>query len=334
MSNIDAKIDDYKQMIADLEKQKKDEEESYKNTIEWNMEQLDKYVESIETKIQKHSEDLKTYYNKPEINYKQQNNIVSNEISRLRREYYQSLTYRYKEDEEIKVLYKAGSEERCYRGPLKYYCHIFEFVYKILKHLFTSNKKLSNDYDNVISRLDKLEEENRQLKTCQINYYDMKERLNIIEKQQKILSQNDMKLRLDKLEEENQQFKEKLSNYLDELENKINTTQNDMKLRLDKLEEENRQLKICQVNYYDMKERLNTIEKENKQLKETLSSYNDVVSVEKYEINKKIYTIENRLVTLEEKNIIEYDTFDDLEERLNILENDTTYLKHKLYDII
>lgn len=298
MSNIDAKIDDYKQMIADLEKQKKDEEESYKNTIEWNMEQLDKYVESIETKIQKHSEDLKTYYNKPEINYKQQNNIVSNEISRLRREYYQSLTYRYKEDEEIKVLYKAGSEERCYRGPLKYYCHIFEFVYKILKHLFTSNKKLSNDYDNVISRLDKLEEENRQLKTCQINYYDMKERLNIIEKQQKILSQNDMKL------------------------------------RLDKLEEENRQLKICQVNYYDMKERLNTIEKENKQLKETLSSYNDVVSVEKYEINKKIYTIENRLVTLEEKNIIEYDTFDDLEERLNILENDTTYLKHKLYDII
>ena len=62
-----------------------------------------------------------------------------------------------------------------------------------------------------------------------------------------------------------------------------------MKLRLDKLEEENRQLKTCQINYYDIKERLNIIEIGNKLLKETLSAYNDVVSVEKYEINKKKY---------------------------------------------
>ena len=51
MSNIDTKIEEQKRMLADLEKQKQDEEEAYKNTIEWNMEQLDKYVESIETKV-------------------------------------------------------------------------------------------------------------------------------------------------------------------------------------------------------------------------------------------------------------------------------------------
>ena len=51
MSNIDDKISDYKLIIADLEKQKKDEEEAYKDTIDWNMEQLDKYVEEIETKV-------------------------------------------------------------------------------------------------------------------------------------------------------------------------------------------------------------------------------------------------------------------------------------------
>jgi len=100
---------------------------------------------------------------------------------------------------------------------------------------------LSNDYDNVISRLNKLEEENRQLKTCQINYFDIKDRLNIIQRQLKILSQNDMKNKIDVLERENKQFKEKLSDYLDELENKINTTKNDM--RLDILENENKYLK-------------------------------------------------------------------------------------------
>ncbi len=247
MSNIDDKISDYKQIIADLEKQKKDEEEAYKNTIDYNMEQLDKYVENIETKIQQRREVLKTEYSKGDIMPNQHEDIISNIILQYKCNQYKTLIYEYKNDENIKLQNLNGlwssSQLR------KYQHHIFEFIYKILKHLFTSNKKLSNDYDNVISRLNKLEEENRQLKTCQINYYDIKERLNIIE-----------------------------------------------------------------IG--------------NKQLKETLASYNDVVSVEKYEIDKKIYTIESRLDTLE------YNTFDDFEERLDILENENKYLKEKLYDLI
>jgi hypothetical protein len=100
MSNIDTKIEEYKKMLTDLEKQRKDEEEAYRETIDWNMEQLDKYVR---------------------------------------------LTYIHYS---VKII----------RYPF------LEFVYKILKHLFTSNKKLSNDFDNVISRLDNLENENKYLK--------------------------------------------------------------------------------------------------------------------------------------------------------------------------
>ncbi len=53
MSNIDTKIEEYKQMLADLEIQKEDEKEAYRNTIDYNMEQLDKYVEDIETYVKK-----------------------------------------------------------------------------------------------------------------------------------------------------------------------------------------------------------------------------------------------------------------------------------------
>jgi hypothetical protein len=148
-------------MLTDLEKQKKDEEEAYRNTIDYNMEQLDKYVEKIEANIQQRKEGLKMQYgNKPDINHNQYEFIESTELSNIRRELYQSLVYKYKEDgEEIKILYKAGNEGRMYRSKPYCYCHIFEYLYKVLKHLFTSNKKLSNDYDNVISRLDKLEEQ-------------------------------------------------------------------------------------------------------------------------------------------------------------------------------
>jgi hypothetical protein len=100
MSNIDDKIEEYKKMLTDLEKQKKDEEEASRETIDWNMEQLNKYV----------------------------------------------------------IQYNMNFNNKIIRYPF------LEFVYKILKDLFTSNKKLSNDYDNVISRLDNLENENKYLK--------------------------------------------------------------------------------------------------------------------------------------------------------------------------
>jgi hypothetical protein len=304
MSNIDDKISDYKLIIADLEKQKKDEEEAYKDTIDWNMEQLDKYVEEIETKVKKwkigKEKELRSNPGNDGLNY---DFYISENSSVFRSDQYsKSMRYEYVEQLKYPVIYIKRNNGTTQEVNIKHhYHHIFEFVYKILKHLFTSNKKLSNDYDNVISRLNKLEEENRQLKTCQINYFDIKDRLNIIQRQLKILSQNDMKNKIDVLERENKQFKEKLSDYLDELENKINTTKNDM--RLDILEEENRQLKTCQINYCDIKERLNIIEIGNKQLKEILSSYNNVI-------------------------------FDDLEERLDILENENKYLKEKLYDLI
>jgi hypothetical protein len=158
MSSIDTRILDYKQIIADLEKQKQDEEEAYRNTIDYNMEQLDKYVENIETKIQQRREGLKNQYgNKPDIKHDQYEFIESTELSKFRRELYNSLVYKYKEDgEEIKIMY---DDSYMYRSKPYYYCHIFEFIYKILKHLFTSTKKMSNYYDNVISRLEKLEEQ-------------------------------------------------------------------------------------------------------------------------------------------------------------------------------
>jgi hypothetical protein len=302
MSNIDDKISDYKQIIADLEKQKKAEEEAYRDTIDWNMEQLDKYVDSTETKIKELAiNKIKQYHLEDD---KLNLDFYTSSISDIIRSnlYSSGRITIYKSTENLNLKHHLIRFESGEGYHLQYIRqHIFEFIYKILKHLFTSNKKLSNDYDNVISRLNKLEEENRQLKTCQINYFDIKERLNIIQSQLKILSQNDMKNKIDVLERENKQFKEKLSDYLDELENKINTTKNDM--RLDILEEENRQLKTCQINYCDIKERLNIIEIGNKQLKEILSSYNNVI-------------------------------FDDLEERLDILENENKYLKEKLYDLI
>ncbi len=104
---------------------------------------------------------MKLWCNKPEINHSQREIIVSSEISRIRYEEYKLLYYKYKKDDEtINILYNTENGIKRYTllEP-KYYNHIFEYIYKVLKHLFTSNKKLSNDYDNVISRLDKLEEQ-------------------------------------------------------------------------------------------------------------------------------------------------------------------------------
>jgi hypothetical protein len=44
----------------------------------------------------------------------------------------------------------------------------------------TINKKLSNDYDNVISRLNKLEDENRQLKICQVRLDILENKFNTL----------------------------------------------------------------------------------------------------------------------------------------------------------
>jgi hypothetical protein len=161
MSNIDAKIDDYKQMIADLEKQKKGEEEAYKNTIDWNMEQLDKYVEEKELFIKNARKQLESNIVSlnllSEISNKEQ---IEFELSGIRIKTYNNYSFQIEKRHTI-------------------YHHIFEFVYKILKYLFTSNKKMSNDYDNVISRLDKLEVSNK----------NIKEQLNILENENKYLKE-------------------------------------------------------------------------------------------------------------------------------------------------
>jgi hypothetical protein len=152
MSNIDDKISDYKQIIADLEKQKKDEEEAYRDTI---------------------------------------------------------------------------------------------------------NKKLSNDYDNVISRLKKLEEENTQLKICLINY-DM---------------------RLDKLEEENRQLKN-CQVSLDILENKFNTLKyiEDSEDWFDDIERKMEDILGIDSIVHELDYRLDILESENEIM------------------NEKIYNLENKNV--------------------------------------
>jgi hypothetical protein len=213
MSNIDTKIEEHKRMLADLEKQKKHEEE-YKNTIDWNMEQLDKYVESIERIVQDTENNLKIKYNKPEINDNQLKFIISNETTRIRCELYKTLIYRYKEDgEEIKILYDDsyyGHKSLMYKAKPKYYNHIFEFIYKILKYLFTSNKKLSNDNDSVKERLNTLEN------------YDIKNKLDIIED------------RLDRIDIVRESIVSKLSDY-NEIREKVNLLENENKYLKEKL---------------------------------------------------------------------------------------------------
>jgi hypothetical protein len=200
-------------MLADLEKQKKHEEE-YKNTIDWNMEQLDKYVESIERIVQDTENNLKIKYNKPEINDNQLKFIISNETTRIRCELYKTLIYRYKEDgEEIKILYDDsyyGHKSLMYKAKPKYYNHIFEFIYKILKYLFTSNKKLSNDNDSVKERLNTLEN------------YDIKNKLDIIED------------RLDRIDIVRESIVSKLSDY-NEIREKVNLLENENKYLKEKL---------------------------------------------------------------------------------------------------
>jgi hypothetical protein len=98
----------------------------------------------------------------------------------------------------------------------------------------TINKKLSNDYDNVISRLKKLEEENRQLKNCQVSLDILENKFNTLKyiedsedwfddierKMEDILGidsiVHELDYRLDILESENEIMNEKIYN----LENK------------------------------------------------------------------------------------------------------------------
>ncbi len=160
MSSIDTKIEEYKKMLTDLEKQKKDEEEAYRDTIDWNMEQLDKFVENIEIK----ADEWKIKKEKEiRIIVKDDESKLGLYMSTLTSMFYSELYSkgwfkRLNSTENINHFDVRYNNEYIYNTQYRRH-HIFEFVYKILKHLFTSNNKLSNDYDNVISRLDKIEEQ-------------------------------------------------------------------------------------------------------------------------------------------------------------------------------
>jgi hypothetical protein len=97
-----------------------------------------------------------------------------------------------------------------YKAKPKYYNHIFEFIYKILKYLFTSNKKLSNDNDSVKERLNTLEN------------YDIKNKLDIIED------------RLDRIDIVRESIVSKLSDY-NEIREKVNLLENENKYLKEKL---------------------------------------------------------------------------------------------------
>jgi hypothetical protein len=135
-----------------------------KDSIDWNMEQLDKYVEGKEMEIEERRKQAiencvkNNFLN--DMDYR-----VCNIIQQFRIDVYKDQIVEYKTPlkDPIKIVtYSTGHQEIRTHQYYKY--HIFEFVYKILKNLFTSN-------NDIISRLEKLEAENIQLK----------ERLNLLE---------------------------------------------------------------------------------------------------------------------------------------------------------
>jgi DNA repair exonuclease SbcCD ATPase subunit len=181
MSHIDTKIEEHKQMLADLEKQKKDEEEAYRNTIDWNMEQLDKYVEINEMKI----EDRRIQ--QIERNQKWPHKIehsdyrVSDDNSHFRSKIYsenQIYTYTTPLKEPILLTRQSNGQDDIRTCHYHRY-HIFEFVYRILKCLFTSTKQISNHCKEITSRLENLENENR----------NITEHLNLLENENKYLKE-------------------------------------------------------------------------------------------------------------------------------------------------
>jgi hypothetical protein len=171
MSHIDTKIEEHKQMLADLEKQKKDEEEAYKNTIEWNMEQLDKYVDQKESIVISKMLEREISLRRANLNDTDEEYIkeMKRYASYIRSEHYKEQYF---------------WPEGCYPHYPRY--HIFEFVYRILKCLFMSTKQISNHYNEITSRLDKIE--NIMTKTF-VDYNDMKERLDILEEENKHLKE-------------------------------------------------------------------------------------------------------------------------------------------------
>jgi hypothetical protein len=170
MSHIDTKIEEHKQMLADLEKQKKDEEEAYRNTIDWNMEQLDKYVDQIESIVISRIPERENSLRRANLNHTDKEYIkeMKKYASLIRSENYKEQYFRPEVGQKDDI-------RTCYYNRY----HIFEFVYRILKCLFTSTKQISNHCKEITSRLENLENENR----------NITEHLNLLENENKYLKE-------------------------------------------------------------------------------------------------------------------------------------------------
>ena len=117
------------------------------------MKQLDKYIEEQELYIRCDIESgLRNYYSTYN-SYKDDRNkyMIRKKVeleSRFRR---YSLSVN---DKIFSQNLKLDGQE------VKEYFNIFEYIYKLLKYLFTSSKQMSHKIDEIISRLDMLEKEN------------------------------------------------------------------------------------------------------------------------------------------------------------------------------
>jgi hypothetical protein len=142
-------------IIKNLEKQ--EENDIYKDTIESIIQQFDKYIEQKELYIRSDIEGgLRNYY----LTYKSYKDDGKKDYIYKKIEL-ESRFRKYSECIHDKIYLqnlKLNGEE------IKEYFNIFEYIYKLLKYLFTSSKQISLRIDEIILRLNNLEKENNEIK--------------------------------------------------------------------------------------------------------------------------------------------------------------------------
>lgn len=142
-------------IVKDLEKQ--EENNIYKDIIELNIQQFDKYIEQKELYIRSDIEHgLRNYY----LTYKSYKDDGKKDYIYKKIEL-ESRFRKYSECIHDKIYLqnlKLNGEE------IKEYLNIFEYIYKLLKYIFTLSKQILVKMDEIILRLDNLEKENNELK--------------------------------------------------------------------------------------------------------------------------------------------------------------------------
>lgn len=143
--------------IQALEKQKAEEQKAYRNTIEWNMEQLDDYFQKIENVVN-------TKMTTSKNNLLKHERIVSGELKLENELILHESVFKLNEISKCGLFHEEKMSIMKGKFSVIPRNHIIEYIYKILKCLFNFTKTIQNQNDNILSRLDKLEKENYDLK--------------------------------------------------------------------------------------------------------------------------------------------------------------------------